>query len=256
MTTLSWKRLSCCCHCWREGLSKFSFLCKCLIAMLFLSYRKNEAGYCQVGDIGPILDMLAVVLESLPPTTLVARSSIYAVYRTARVISSIPSLSNDKKASIVIAICCFIVLMQMLSYANFACLTFQAFPDSLFHQLLVAMVHPDHQARIGAHSILSTVLMPSLVCPLSDQRNRAQTLKARKISFSDQDEGKDSVVPSTVSKEEVNQMLDGDDKQSPFSGTLCQSNSLKLALTDGKAVWNFHGFSFSLLAASANKYPR
>ncbi|KAI6695927.1 hypothetical protein NL676_023637 [Syzygium grande] len=161
----------------------------------------------KVGDIGPILDMLAVVLESLPPTTLVARSSIYAVYRTARVISSIPSLSNDKKA----------------------------FPDSLFHQLLVAMVHPDHQARIGAHSILSTVLMPSLVCPLSDQRNRAQTLKARKISFSDQDEGKDSVVPSTVSKEEVNQMLDGDDKQSPFSGTLCQSNSLKLALTDGKA---------------------
>ncbi|XP_030536471.1 protein SEMI-ROLLED LEAF 2 isoform X2 [Rhodamnia argentea] len=161
----------------------------------------------KVGDIGPILDMMAVVLESLPPTALVARSTIYAVYRTARIISSIPSVSNDKKA----------------------------FPDSLFHQLLVAMVHPDHEARIGAHSILSTVLMPSLVCPLSDQRKHVQTLTARKRSFGDQDEGKDSVVPSIVSKEEVNQILDGDAKRSPLSGTLCQSNSLKLALTDGKA---------------------
>ncbi|KAF8014136.1 hypothetical protein BT93_H0085 [Corymbia citriodora subsp. variegata] len=161
----------------------------------------------KVGDIGPILDMMAVVLESLPPTALVARSTIYAVYRTARIISSIPSVSNDKKA----------------------------FPDSLFHQLLVAMVHPDHEARIGAHSILSTVLMPSLVCPLSDQRKHMQTLKARKISFGGQDEGNDSESPSTVSKEEVNQILDGDAKQSSFSGTLCQSNSLKLALTDGKA---------------------
>lgn len=161
----------------------------------------------KVGDIGPILDMMAVVLESLPPTTLGARSTIYAVYRTARIISSIPSVSNDKKA----------------------------FPDSLFHQLLVAMVHPDHEARIGAHSILSTVLMPSLVCPLSDQRKHAQTLKAQKRSFGDQDEGNDSAVPSIVSKEEVNQILDGDAKQSPLSGTLCQSNSLKLALTDGKA---------------------
>ncbi|XP_030536470.1 protein SEMI-ROLLED LEAF 2 isoform X1 [Rhodamnia argentea] len=164
----------------------------------------------KVGDIGPILDMMAVVLESLPPTALVARSTIYAVYRTARIISSIPSVSNDKKASM-------------------------AFPDSLFHQLLVAMVHPDHEARIGAHSILSTVLMPSLVCPLSDQRKHVQTLTARKRSFGDQDEGKDSVVPSIVSKEEVNQILDGDAKRSPLSGTLCQSNSLKLALTDGKA---------------------
>lgn len=134
---------------------------------------------------------------------------------------------------------------------------FQAFPDSLFHQLLLAMVHPDHEARIGAHSILSAVLMPALVCPLSDQRKHAQTLKVRKKkSFGGQDEGKDSAVPSTVSKEEVNQILDGDAEQSPLPGTLCQSNSLKLALTDGKAVRNFHAFSFSLLAASANKHSR
>ncbi|XP_010069301.2 protein SEMI-ROLLED LEAF 2 isoform X2 [Eucalyptus grandis] len=161
----------------------------------------------KVGDIGPILDMMAVVLESLPSTTLVARSTIYAVYRTARIISSIPSVSNDKKA----------------------------FPDCLFHQLLVAMVHPDHEARIGAHSILSTVLMPSLVCPLSDQRKHTQALTAQKRSFGDQVEGKDSELPSPVLKEEVKQILDGDAKQSSFSGTLCQSNSLKLALTDGKA---------------------
>ncbi|KAJ6959190.1 hypothetical protein NC653_037483 [Populus alba x Populus x berolinensis] len=29
----------------------------------------------------------------------------------------------------------------------------KAFPDDLFHQLLVAMPHPDHETRFGAHSV-------------------------------------------------------------------------------------------------------
>lgn len=41
----------------------------------------------------------------------------------------------------------------------------QAFPESLFHQLLMAMVHPDHETRVGAHRIFSVVLVPSSVCP-------------------------------------------------------------------------------------------
>lgn len=41
----------------------------------------------------------------------------------------------------------------------------QAFPESLFHQLLPAMVHPDHETRVGAHRIFSVVLVPSSVCP-------------------------------------------------------------------------------------------
>lgn len=47
---------------------------------------------------------------------------------------------------------------------------FQAFPDALFHQLLLAMTHPDHETRVGAHSIFSMVLMPSVFSPALDQK--------------------------------------------------------------------------------------
>ncbi|PWA54840.1 armadillo-type fold protein [Artemisia annua] len=43
--------------------------------------------------------------------------------------------------------------------------TAQAFPESLFHQLLPAMIHQDNETRIGAHRIFSVVLVPSSVCP-------------------------------------------------------------------------------------------
>ncbi|KAL6957649.1 hypothetical protein U1Q18_040438 [Sarracenia purpurea var. burkii] len=46
-------------------------------------------------------------------------------------------------------------------------LSHKAFPEALFHQLLPAMVHPDHETRIGAHRIFSIVLVPSSVCPHS-----------------------------------------------------------------------------------------
>ncbi|KAI8562205.1 hypothetical protein RHMOL_Rhmol03G0016500 [Rhododendron molle] len=44
-------------------------------------------------------------------------------------------------------------------------LSHKAFPEALFHQLLPAMVHPDHETRIGAHRIFSVVLVPSSVRP-------------------------------------------------------------------------------------------
>ncbi|OVA06282.1 hypothetical protein BVC80_8399g4 [Macleaya cordata] len=96
----------------------------------------------KVGDVGPILDMMAVVLENIPTTNIiVARTTISAVYRTAQIISSVPNISYNKKAS--------------------------AFPEALFQQLLLAMVHPDHEIRVGAHRIFNVVLMPSLTCPWS-----------------------------------------------------------------------------------------
>lgn len=49
--------------------------------------------------MGPILDMMAVVLENIPTTTLVARTTISAVLQTAKIISSIPNVSYHKKAS-------------------------------------------------------------------------------------------------------------------------------------------------------------
>ncbi|XWS45739.1 hypothetical protein CRYUN_Cryun14cG0005500 [Craigia yunnanensis] len=91
----------------------------------------------KVGDAGPVLDMMAVMLENMPSITLMARTLISAVYRTAQIMASIPNLSYQNKA----------------------------FPESLFHQLLLAMVSADHETRVGAHRIFSVVLVPSSVCP-------------------------------------------------------------------------------------------
>ncbi|KAG5555681.1 hypothetical protein RHGRI_006358 [Rhododendron griersonianum] len=92
----------------------------------------------KVGDAGQILDTMAVTLENISSVTVVARTTIAAVFRTAQI----------------------------------------AFPEALFHQLLPAMVHPDHETRIGAHRIFSVVLVPSSVRPhinssVTDSKNVA-----------------------------------------------------------------------------------
>lgn len=70
---------------------------------------------------------------------------------------------------------------------------FQVFPDALFHQLILAMAHPDPETRVWAHRIFSVVLMPSLYRPWSDQQGKtlpaflssdAVSQKMRKESFS------------------------------------------------------------------------
>ncbi|XP_019186681.1 PREDICTED: uncharacterized protein LOC109181388 isoform X2 [Ipomoea nil] len=91
----------------------------------------------KIGDAGPILDVMAVMLENMSSITIVARTVMAAVYRTAQIVAPLPNLSCQKKA----------------------------FPEALFHQLIPAMVHPDHETRIGAHQIFSVVLVPSSVCP-------------------------------------------------------------------------------------------
>ncbi|XP_020573635.1 uncharacterized protein LOC110020023 [Phalaenopsis equestris] len=89
----------------------------------------------KVGDAGPVLDMLAVALENLSTSAPVARSTVSAVYRTAEIITSAPNISYQNKV----------------------------FPEALFHQLLLAMVHPDRETHVGAHRIFSDVLLPSSV---------------------------------------------------------------------------------------------
>ncbi|XP_038984178.1 protein SEMI-ROLLED LEAF 2-like isoform X2 [Phoenix dactylifera] len=91
----------------------------------------------KVGDVGPILDMMAVVLDNLSSTAIVAKTTISSVYRLAQIIASIPNLSYRKKA----------------------------FPEALFHQLLLAMAHPDHETRVGSHRVFSAILGPSIICP-------------------------------------------------------------------------------------------
>ncbi|KAK9029938.1 hypothetical protein V6N11_031377 [Hibiscus sabdariffa] len=110
----------------------------------------------KVGDMGPILDMMAVVLENMPTNNIVARTTISAVQRTAEIVSSIPNISYNKKT----------------------------FPDALFHHLLLAMSHPDHETRVGAHNIFSFVLMPSLISPLSDQNKKNSAAVSYDLSVS------------------------------------------------------------------------
>ncbi|KAK7272014.1 hypothetical protein RJT34_28344 [Clitoria ternatea] len=113
----------------------------------------------KVGDVGPILDLLAVMLENISNTTIVARATISAVFRTVKLITSIPNVSYHKKA----------------------------FPDALFHQLLLAMAHPDHETQIGAHSVFSMVLMPSMFSPLLDHKTKISQ-KVQSDSLSPQHE--------------------------------------------------------------------
>ncbi|ESQ36322.1 hypothetical protein EUTSA_v10006704mg [Eutrema salsugineum] len=73
----------------------------------------------KVGDAGPILDMLAVVLETISTNVLVARTTASATLRAAHIVSVVPNVSYHKKV----------------------------FPDALFHQLLLAMSHTDYQHK-------------------------------------------------------------------------------------------------------------
>ncbi|XP_022147837.1 uncharacterized protein LOC111016661 isoform X2 [Momordica charantia] len=91
----------------------------------------------KVGDAGLILDMMAAMLEKLSNIPVMAKTLISTVYRTAQIVASIPNLVYQDKA----------------------------FPEALFHQLLLAMVCSDHETRVGAHRIFSVVLVPSSVCP-------------------------------------------------------------------------------------------
>lgn len=93
----------------------------------------------KVGDVGPILDMMAVVLENISSNAIVARTTISSILRTAQIIAHIPNFSYKKKA----------------------------FPEGLFHQLLLAMAHPDLETRVGAHRVFSAILLPSMVSPWS-----------------------------------------------------------------------------------------
>ncbi|CAD6251914.1 unnamed protein product [Miscanthus lutarioriparius] len=103
----------------------------------------------KVGDAGPVLDMMSVMLENISRTPLVAIATTSAVYRTAQIIASIPNLSYQNKV----------------------------FPEALFHQLLLAMVHPDHETRVGAHRIFSVVLVPSSVSPFPNLKSLDQCRK-------------------------------------------------------------------------------
>lgn len=154
----------------------------------------------KVGDVGPVLDMMAVVLENISNTNIIARTTMFSVYRTAQIISSLPNISYHKKT----------------------------FPDALFHQLLLAMGHPHHETRIGAHRVFSTVLMPSLICPWSDQKEVTPSkLKSGSFSIPEEMEAKAESMATSEDR------LDNEVKQLQVCRSH-KSHSFKTAMTNGK----------------------
>ncbi|XP_051125298.1 protein SEMI-ROLLED LEAF 2-like [Andrographis paniculata] len=103
----------------------------------------------KIGDAGPVLDVMAVMLENISNAT-VARNSIAAVYRAAQIVALLPNKLYQNKA----------------------------FPEALFHQILLTMVSPYHETRVGAHRIFSVVLVPSSVCRQTDFTSQCSANRA------------------------------------------------------------------------------
>ncbi|XP_026446254.1 uncharacterized protein LOC113346917 [Papaver somniferum] len=92
-----------------------------------------------IDDARPLFDLMAITLEDLPPMGVVGRATIGSMLILAHIISlaSVPSYSQ------------------------------KIFPEALLVQLLRTMMHPDAEARIGAHQIFSAILIPSSRSELS-----------------------------------------------------------------------------------------
>ncbi|CAI9117370.1 OLC1v1018750C1 [Oldenlandia corymbosa var. corymbosa] len=171
----------------------------------------------KVGDIGPILDMLGVVLEGIPTGLIPARATIYAVHRAAQIVSTVPNITYHKKA----------------------------FPDSLFHQLLLAMAHSDNETRAKAHHIFSTVLMPSLSTMLShfdrnlphtfseQSPNMSSKMKFRSFSLLDENDAKSDLFDGEMEEEKL-PVIDSLENISSKSSSGGQLNNSQDALPSGK----------------------
>lgn len=116
----------------------------------------------------------------------------------------------------------FVKLSKFLNYI----VHFQAFPDALYHQLLLSMTHPDHETRVGAHSVFSVVLMPSLCSPqLNQKRWMAQNVQSEIFSIESA-----SPIGTVPDRKEI---AGAEEKHAVH---LYPGHNLLCALTDGKEV--------------------
>ncbi|KAB2005998.1 hypothetical protein ES319_D11G310100v1 [Gossypium barbadense] len=81
----------------------------------------------------PLFNMMAISLEKLPSSGIVARATIGSL----------------------------MVLAHMISLALISSRSQQVFPEDLLVQLMKAMLHPNVEVRMGAHHIFSALLIPS-----------------------------------------------------------------------------------------------
>lgn len=86
------------------------------------------------------------------------------------------------------------------------------------------MAHPDHETQIGAHSVFSMVLMPSMVSPWLDQKTK-MAQKVQSNSFPIQHE-------SFSGAEHLN-------------GKLAEGNTIAGVTGNKHAVHPYRGYSFT-----------
>ncbi|XP_020690415.1 uncharacterized protein LOC110105315 isoform X1 [Dendrobium catenatum] len=90
-----------------------------------------------IGDVSPLYDMMTITLEKLASIAIVARATIGSLLILARIISLTSSRSHSELI----------------------------FPEALLVQLFKAMLHPDVEARVGAHMIFSVLIAGTLIHP-------------------------------------------------------------------------------------------
>lgn len=99
----------------------------------------------------------------------------------------------------------------------------------------MAMAHPDSETRIGAHSVFSVVLMPSLFSSWLDQKtNVIQKLETENFAIQDKNSVGTEPMKSDLSKGKTIAGINGKYAAHPF-----HFYSFTRALTDGKEVLTF-----------------
>ncbi|KAG7596001.1 Armadillo-type fold [Arabidopsis suecica] len=167
----------------------------------------------KVGDAGPILDMFAVVLETISTNVVLSRTTASAILRAAHIVSVVPNVSYHKKV----------------------------FPDALFHQLLLAMSHADCTTRVEAHNIFSVVLLGTLRLPWSDQHKETSEAVSGSLSVDgictvrNQEEEKEKVEKSLNSElcKDVNHISRPSVSRQTSQQLSCQSLDSLKDLDDG-----------------------
>lgn len=98
------------------------------------------------GDAYPLFDLMALTLEKLPSSAIVAKATIESMLVLADIIS-------------------FTYAHQQL-----------VFPEYLLSQLIKTMMHPDLETRVGAHKIFSVILVRTPAHPKCKyERNKRQS---------------------------------------------------------------------------------
>ncbi|KAL5853875.1 hypothetical protein ACOSQ3_008993 [Xanthoceras sorbifolium] len=99
-----------------------------------------------IRDAQPLFGVMAITLENIPSSGIVARATIASL----------------------------MILAHVISLASISSRSQQVFPETLLAQILKVMLHPNVETRVGAHQLFSVLLIPSS----NHQRHEAASLRS------------------------------------------------------------------------------